>query len=97
MINVSTNLIAQRVNTLNPASVKSQAVNSPQITSFSDSNLIAQYLNNAAMINSVAVTKSTETVLPYKNDLKTLFLTNSAKILAIVPRTFNAQDTNGNE
>ena len=40
------------------------------------------------MINSVAVTKSTETVLPYKNDLKTLFLTNSAKILAIVPRTF---------
>ena len=97
MINVSTNLIAQRVNTLNPASLKSQAVNSPQITSFSDSNLIAQYLNNAAMINSVAVTKSTETVLPYKNDLKTLFLTNSAKILAIVPRTFNAQDTNGNE
>lgn len=97
MINVSTNLIAQRVNTLNPASVKSQAVNSPQITSFSNSNLIAQYLNNAAMINSVAVTKSTETVLPYKNDLKTLFLTNSAKILAIVPRTFNAQDTNGNE
>ncbi len=33
----------------------------------------------------------------YKNNLKTLFATNSAKILAIIPRTFNAKDTNGNE
>ena len=38
-----------------------------------------------------------EPVKPYKNDLRTLFTTNGAKILAIIPRTFNAKDTNGNE
>ena len=69
-------------------------------------NLISQYLDNVAKVNSVSVNKPSEVnkveatdaaKKPYKNDLKTLFLTNSATILAMIPRTFNAKDTNGNE
>lgn len=100
MINMSTNLIAQRVNVLPHKQVQSV---SQQALPFqaSASNLIAQYLNNAAMINSAAVVKvqqpSPVEHKPYKNDLRTLFTTNSAKILAIIPRTFNAKDVDGNE
>ena len=87
--------------TNNNSNVKQKAVssNSNQI-SFGE-NLLTQYLNNAAAINSVSVQKSEMlspvSNKPYKNDLRTMFLTNSAKILAIIPRTFNAKDTNGNE
>lgn len=97
MINVSTSLISQKVNSYNSVPVKPQSAPQHEVKPQSASNLIAQYLNNAAMINSVAVNKPIQPTIPYKNDLKTLFLTNSAKILAIVPRTFNAQDSNGNE
>lgn len=65
------------------------------------SDLLAQYLENSAKINSASVQNIQQTTpiaqKPYKNDLRTLFLTNSAKILAIIPRTFNAKDTNKNE
>lgn len=63
-----------------------------------NSGLLNAYLNNMAMINTPVVTKS-ETIdsVNYHNDLKTLFRNNKAKILAIIPRTFNAKDTNGNE
>ena len=87
--------------TNNNSNFKQKAVssNSNQI-SFGE-NLLTQYLNNAAAINSVSVQKSEMlspvSNKPYKNDLRTMFLTNSAKILAIIPRTFNAKDTNGNE
>ncbi|MDE6138584.1 MAG: cellulase family glycosylhydrolase, partial [Candidatus Gastranaerophilales bacterium] len=97
MINVSTSLISQKVNSYNSVPVKPQSAPQHEVKPQSASNLIAQYLDNAAMINSVAVNKPIQPTIPYKNDLKTLFLTNSAKILAIVPRTFNAQDSNGNE
>lgn len=62
------------------------------------SGLLNAYLNNMAMINTPAV-KKTENTAPvdYHNNLKTLFRTNQAKILAIIPRTFNAKDLNGNE
>ena len=63
-----------------------------------NSSLLNSYLNNMAMINAPVVTK-TEASEPinYHNDLKSLFRSNKAKILAIIPRTFNAKDTNGNE
>lgn len=62
------------------------------------SNLLEQFMQNQAVINTPAVSIQTSVpVTPYKNDLRTLFTTNSAKILAILPRTFNAKDTNGNE
>jgi len=65
---------------------------------FTSSNLIDLYLQNQANINAPSVNTQTAVVhKPYKNDLRKLFTTNSAKILAILPRTFNAKDTNGNE
>ena len=60
-------------------------------------------MNNQAVINAPAVQKTTPVKevkapeKPYKNDLRDLFLTNNAKILAIIPRTFNAKDKDGNE
>ncbi len=101
MMNVSGNLIAQRINATMPKAPQ-QNVQQPTAPAVSAtaSNLISQYLENAARINSAAVTKVStvkEPVKPYKNDLRTMFLTNSAKILAIIPRTFNAKDSNNNE
>lgn len=103
MMNVTNNLISQKLGAIKPLCFtnNSQTTSAPS-TSLSGSNLISQYLNNVAMINAASVNK-TEAVnneiqeKPYKNDLRTLFTTNSAKILAIIPRTFNAKDTNGNE
>ena len=103
MMNVTNNLISQKLGAIKPLyfTNNSQTTSAPT-TSLSGSNLISQYLNNVAMINAASINK-TETVnndiqeKPYKNDLRTLFTTNSAKILAIIPRTFNAKDTNGNE
>ena len=103
MMNVTNNLISQKLGAIKPLyfTNNSQTTSAPT-TSLSGSNLISQYLNNVAMINAASVNK-TESVnndiqeKPYKNDLRTLFTTNSAKILAIIPRTFNAKDTNGNE
>lgn len=103
MMNVTNNLISQKLGAIKPLyfTNNSQTTSAPT-KSLSGSNLISQYLNNVAMINAASVNK-TEAVnkdiqeKPYKNDLRTLFTTNSAKILAIIPRTFNAKDTNGNE
>lgn len=62
------------------------------------SGLLNEYLNNLAVINTPAVQKSQPvTNLNYHNNLKSLFMNNEAKILAIIPRTFNAKDLNGNE
>lgn len=99
----TTNLLAQKFNTIRP---EQKAVSSPmpsvQIeSSKSSSGLISAYLDNLAMINAPAVEKAekVEKAAPvnYHNNLRDLFNNNEAKILAIIPRTFNAKDTNGNE
>ena len=105
MMNISGgNLITQKLNTLNNQTSKPSLAQESlpvYVASNSKNNLISQYLNNVAMINAASVKKtseiSSEPVKPYKNDLRSLFLSNRAKILAIIPRTFNAKDTNGNE
>lgn len=76
-----------------------QAQNEPKQTApKTNSGLLNAYLDNMAMINTPAVKKTeSSTPIDYHNDLKTLFRTNQAKILAIIPRTFNAKDLNGNE
>ena len=68
----------------------------PEIKPAVKSGLINAYLNNLAVINSPVVKQPTE-VINYKNELKTMFNTGKAKILAIIPRTFNAKDLNGND
>lgn len=57
-----------------------------------NSKLLTSYLQNIGMISSVSIQKP-----EYKNNLKTMFRNNEAKILAIIPRTFNAKDTNLNQ
>ncbi len=71
------------------------------------SGLLAKYLENQAALNkplvkpmqdSAAVDdKKTVKKVLYTNDLKTTFRNCDAKILAIIPRIFNAKDKNGNE
>ncbi len=104
MLNVTnSNLISQRINVLQEKPQQNQGNVVENNKPATSSSLISQYLKNLANINSVSVKKTSEVSepnavhKPYKNDLRTLFLTNSAKILAIIPRTFNAKDTNGNE
>ena len=96
----NTNLLAIKLNTLNPVGPVASpvrpavpAANYPQT-----SNLLEQFLQNAAISNAPLVNGSNlKPVKPYKNDLRTLFTHNEAKILAIAPRIFNAKDVNGNE
>ena len=97
MIN-STNLLAQKVNTIKQTPTPEVSVPVTTSKPKNSSALISAYLNNLAMINTPAVKKSEPSApIVYKNDLRELFKNNEAKILAIIPRTFNAQDTNGNE
>lgn len=71
---------------------------SKQVKFSGASNLLEAYMQNQAVINSPVVSKPQPAeVVNYKNDLRTLFTTNSAKILAIIPRSFTAEDKNGNE
>lgn len=73
----------------------------PEQPKTTNSGLLNLYLNNMAMINAPAVQKvqKTENTAPinYHNNLRSLFKNNEAKILMIIPRTFNAKDENGNE
>lgn len=94
--NVTTNLIALRVNS--PYyQVNKNTVAKNSYPPFSGSNLIQEFLENEALINAPAITPAQTVADPnYKNNLRTLFNTNSAKILAILPRTFTAEDKNGN-
>lgn len=101
MIN-STNLLTLKRHNLNKTentNNQSSAVTSHVGEKGVKSGLLNAYLNNLALINAPSVKKveQTPTVINYHNDLKTLFKTNQAKILAIVPRTFNAKDLNGND
>ena len=98
IINLSDKLISPHSIFLNPMKTdkKPQSRRGMVVFEGESSNLITQYLQNQANINVPAV-KTTETQKPYKNDLRTLFTTNNAKILAILMRTFTANDSNGNE
>ncbi len=98
MIN-PTNLLIQKVNIINSQQVNKNA-ETPVSSQMHSGNLLEKFLNNSAVINAPLVSKVEQTpVAPvaYKNNLRSLFRHNEAKILAIIPRTFNAKDINGNE
>lgn len=107
MLNTS-NLLFSKLNTIQQMQVSSAPkIKRQQTVPFSGGNLLNTYLENQAAVNAPMVTKSEQTpaVEPkkpvkkmlYTNDLKTLFRHCDAKILAIIPRIFNAKDLNGNE
>ncbi len=100
MIN-STNLLLQKLNLYHSEQNNNKSVEYYTAPEFKPANLLEKFLNSTAAINTVLVNKVDKSVLseqkPYKNDLRTLFRNNEAKILAILPRNFNSKDLNGNE
>ena len=98
MIN-STNLLIQKVNTYHPQQTDKSAGHSV-LPQYRTGNLLETFLKTTASINAPLVNKVEQPVVeqkPYKNDFRTLIRNNEAKILAILPRIFNAKDLNGNE
>ncbi len=99
----STNLLTIKSKQISHINFTNSAVQfpAPEKPQTTNSGLLNNYLNNMAMINAPAVQKvqKNENTAPdnYHNNLKTLFRNNEAKILMIIPRTFNAKDENGNE
>lgn len=76
---------------------ENKPVSKPEVKQ-TNSTLLNDYLNKLAMQNAPAIQNASEkTETNYHNDLRSLFVNNEAKILAIIPRTFNAKDLNGNE
>lgn len=65
-----------------------------------DNELSAKYLDNLALMNATAVQKvdlNSAKTEPYKNNLRTMVRNNESVMMAIVPRTFTAQDLNGDD
>ncbi len=59
--------------------------------------ILAQSKNILSATKTSAINQTTEKTENYKNNLKSMFLNNEAQILAVIIRTMNAQDTDGNE
>lgn len=82
------------------AAAKQPLVSKPSEEKNADSNVSAKYLENLARLNAPAVKKidlAAANKAPYKNNLRTMIQNNQAIMLAIVPRTFTAQDLNGDD
>ena len=76
------------------------AIDKPEEKGINDDKLNAQYLQNLAMINVPAIKKvdlKTKNVQPYHNNLRTMIQNNESVMLAIIPRTFTAEDVNGDD
>jgi len=66
----------------------------------SDEKITGKYLDNLAMINAPAVHKVDNKQAQnkiYKNNLRSMIQNNQSVMLAIVPRTFTAEDLNGDD
>ena len=65
-----------------------------------DNKVSQKYLDNLAMINAPAVKKvnsgKTQNIA-YKNNLRSMIQNNESVMLAMVPRTFTAEDVNGDD
>ncbi len=60
----------------------------------------AKYLDNLALINAAGVKKvelNSEKPVEYKNNLRTMIQNNQSVMMALVMRTFTAQDLNGDD
>lgn len=66
-----------------------------------DEKTMEMYMQNLALMNAPKVEKvnfvSNTEVKPYKNNLKTMIQNNESVMMAIVPRTFTAEDKNGDD
>ncbi len=65
-----------------------------------DTGATSKYLDNLALMNAAAVKKvdlTSAKTEPYKNNLRSMIRNNESVMMAIVPRTFTAQDLNGDD
>ena len=83
-----------------------QTPNAPLEGLNKDTNLILKYLEATSAANQASVSATQvqnvqiapeQKVSDYKNNLKSMINNNESVILAIIPRTFNAKDADGNE
>lgn len=110
MIN-STNLLLQKMNRpISQQQASAITVSQKNSQAPSASNMLSLYLQNLSNINRASVTtpeiKPQETAgvieakpvkkIVYKNNLRSMIKNNEMIVLAMIPRTFNAKDTNGN-
>lgn len=82
------------------AAAQQPVVSKPLEEKTSDTGVSAKYLENLARLNAPAVQKVnllTPNKFQYKNNLRTMIQNNQAVMMAIVPRTFTAQDLNGDD
>ena len=109
---LNTNLLSIKLNNIQQTTGNTPVKNDKNFTETSNSkvqnsDLLSKYLNSISAQNAPVVKKfdSLEKIenrknlkkMLYTNDLKTLFKNCDAKILAIIPRIFNAKDANGND
>lgn len=104
----ATNLLSLKLNNIQQMSVNNPSPTADKPVSVPENKgALTNSLAGLATLNTLLVSKSeapekVETKKPvkkmlYTNDLRTLFKNCDAKILAIIPRIFNAKDKNGNE
>ncbi|MDD3150182.1 MAG: hypothetical protein PHV68_05045 [Candidatus Gastranaerophilales bacterium] len=104
-VNINTpnkNLIKNEVNKKPFTSNNQVAFGYYSVKSNNSTSLISGFFKTQAMMNSNKTTSVVDKTAPqqrfsWNNDLKTLFQNNKAVIYAMIPRTFNAKDTNGNQ
>ena len=83
---------AQKYNTMyGPSSLLTALMNKTQAT-MAVNSAVASETSAVAKIE----TSQTESLTNYKNNLRSMFQNNQAVIYAMIPRTFNAKDTDGN-
>ena len=82
---VGQNIIAQNKQILSPILVQTLA------------NSGNTKVQNSENVQKTGLTLAQQRVPGYKNDLKESLTHNKAKILAVIPRIMNSQDTDGNE
>lgn len=67
-----------------------------ELSNFPTTNMLAQLVRKNEHINAVNLSKPLQRY-EWKNDLRTLIQDNKAVIWAMIPRTFNAKDKDGND
>ena len=83
---------AQKYNTMyGPSSLLTALMNKTQAT-MAVNSAVASETSAAAKVEA----SQTEPLTNYKNNLRSMFQNNQAVIYAMIPRTFNAKDTDGN-
>ncbi len=103
--NIISPILKQKVETApEVAPMVQQEVQAPQINAnyspMLSRMILAQHQNyntqGAQEAQKVQNTQGAQKI-EYKNNLRTMFRNNEANILAVIPRTMNAQDTNGDD